>query len=74
MPWPKQKKWAVMASKAPYSTSKKKNSGDPPDTAESQNSESLHCGVCTTGVDDIWYSVRDVTLDTVMLVPKFQNS
>ena len=39
-----------MASKATYST-KKTNSGDPPDTAESQNSESLHYGVCTTGVD-----------------------
>ena len=49
---PKQKKKrAVAASKAPYSTSKKTNSGDPPDTAESQNSESLYCGVCTTGVD-----------------------
>ena len=39
------------------------NSRDKPDTAESQNSESLHCGVCTTGVDyliwcercDIWH-------------------
>ena len=35
----------------------------PTDTAESQNSESLRCGVCTTGVDyliqcercDTWY-------------------
>ena len=49
---PKQKKKrAVAASKAPYSISKKPNSEDLPDTAESQNSESLHCGVCTTGVD-----------------------
>ena len=58
-----KKKRAAVASKAPYSTSKKTNSEDSSDTAESQNSESLCCGVCTTGVDyliqcercDTWY-------------------
>ena len=60
---PKLKKQAAVASKAPYSTSKKTNSEDSSDTAESQNSESLCCGVCTTDVDyliqckrcDTWY-------------------
>ena len=53
-----------MASKVPYTTSKKTDAGDDSTVdAESQNSESLHCGVCTTGVDyivqcekcDTWY-------------------
>ena len=59
---PKQKKKRAATSK-PYTAARKGNSDDPTDTVENQNSESLHCGVCTTGVDyliqcekcDIWY-------------------
>ena len=55
---------ALVASKAPYTTSKKTDAGeDSTVDAESQTSESLYCGVCTTGVDyivqcercDTWY-------------------
>lgn len=59
---PKQKKKRAATSK-PYAATRKENNDDPSDTSENQNSESLHCGVCTTGVDyliqcekcDIWY-------------------
>ena len=62
---PKQKKKMVVAASAPYATSVKTNDTNEGSSVNtgSQNSESLHCEVCTTGVDyivqcekcDTWY-------------------
>lgn len=62
---PKQKKKRVVAASVPYATSAKTNDTNEGSSVntESQNSESLRCEVCTTGVDyivqcekcDTWY-------------------
>ena len=61
---PKQKKKRFAPASAPYAASTKTNdtSEVSSETTESQNSESLHCGVCTTGVDyivvwEMWHMV-----------------